>query len=547
MKKHKIYLPVIIICILIQSCKVKRMNKEANEIIGKMTLEQKIGQMIVIGIPGKSMNKRTLGMIKKIKPGGVILFGFNIKSEKQLKDYIGHIQEASMMYTGLPLFVSIDQEGGRVKRITDGVTQFPGNMAAGVVNEPSLVYKWGRILGMELRKIGVNMNFAPVLDVNNNPHNPVINSRSFGSNERIVSKLGRKYIKGIQESFCIAVGKHFPGHGDTNKDSHKTLPVINFKLNRLKRIEFPPFIEAIDEGCEGIMTAHISFPRILKNNVPATISEYFLSDVLRKEMNFKGLVITDAMEMKAISRKMDIGIASVKSIKAGADIVLLTSYGGNAKKIYAAIRDAVQKGEIPVKRIDESLKRLIEIKVRYKIAEYKKGKISIGKVKYGKEELKLLKDGESVNKSISRGSLYYRGDSKLLSPGFKGKRIIFSKNKILRDYINIKNNYSVLPAISGLMSMKVSNSDNAILFYHVGKLHSASLKRVISICKKRKINLVILSTGNPFPLIQAFGDQSALFSFSHTEESLRQVALCINGKFKPKSKINFYMGVDDTK
>ncbi|TFH42525.1 MAG: glycoside hydrolase family 3 protein, partial [Chrysiogenales bacterium] len=207
MKSIRIACAVITACV-ISGCAQKRYDGEALLISRMMDLDRKIGQMIMVAIPGSEMSRDTERILERYKPGGVILFGYNLSSFESNRRFIASMQESSMRHSGVPLFVSIDQEGGRVVRIVSGITQFPGTMAAGVAGNARLAYHWGRALGLQLRDTGVNMNLAPVLDVNNNPRNPVINTRSFGPDPRLVAKLGAAYIKGLQESRCIAVGKH---------------------------------------------------------------------------------------------------------------------------------------------------------------------------------------------------------------------------------------------------------------------------------------------------------------------------------------------------
>ena len=201
--------------------------KNVQNIVKNMSIEEKIGQLLMIGVPGTAINKSSRELIASYRPGGLILFGYNYRTTEQLKKLNNSLQNYASGKKSLPMFISIDQEGGRVRRITgQGVTQFPGNMAAGSANDPLLTYRWARILGIQLRRLGVNMNLAPDVDVNNNPDNPVINTRSFGSDPEIVARHGRAYVKGLQKGGVMAVAKHFPGHGDTSADSHKTLPVI---------------------------------------------------------------------------------------------------------------------------------------------------------------------------------------------------------------------------------------------------------------------------------------------------------------------------------
>jgi len=241
----------------------------------------------VRAVPGPiRSHKPVKSLIEKYNPADHT-FGFNISNKNDTARFINDMQKSPWILQAFP-FHFYRPGGRRVFRILDGITQFPGAMATGAADDKDLTYKAAMALGMQLRLMGVNMNLTPVLDVNNNPNNPVINTRSFGSNPLSVAYLGVAYILGLQRAMCIAVGKHFPGHGDTNDDSHFTLPVISYNLDRLRSIEFLPFIEAIKNGVECIMTAHIAYPSIMQNKEPATVSKLFLTDILRTEMKFEG-------------------------------------------------------------------------------------------------------------------------------------------------------------------------------------------------------------------------------------------------------------------
>jgi len=517
-------------------CAEKRFFKDAEVILSGLNLDQKVGQMLMVAVPGKKMNPGTEKIIKKYLPGGIIFFGYNLGNYNKVKNYIADLQSDSMQNSGIPVFMSIDQEGGRVRRIVSGVTEFPGNMAAGISPDEDDVFNWGRIAGIQLRQTGINMNLAPVLDVNNNPDNPVINTRSFGSDQKSVSKLGRSYIRGLQKSGCIAVGKHFPGHGDTNIDSHISLPVIHFDMERLKKVELVPFKEAISEGVECIMTAHISFPEILGNNDPATLSKFFLTDLLRKDMGFKGIVITDDMEMNAISGKKQMGESAVKSVLAGSDIILISSYGENTGIIYNAVKKAVKDGRISEQRIDDSVKRIIELKLRYGIMKADKGQISPGSYKLTDTDAEFLKEADKLNYRISRRGVSYYGRKVLPVPDENQLRMFISESRLFKKGIK-KYSRTVFfnTPVDFFINSTAECSQNLkkIVFYHFVKSDIRTIKKMSDFCKKNRINLVLVTSGNPFPLFTHGIRDPVIISFSNTPESLKQLAGCINGDFKP--------------
>lgn len=548
------------------SCPVRKMHREAVDIVKNMTLEQKLGQMLMVGVPSGTMTREVRRIIEEFKPGGIILFGYNIAGNKITSKFIDDMQKESLRVTGFPLFVSMDQEGGRVFRIMDGATQFPGAMAMGVADDEELVKTSAKILGMQLRILGVNMNLAPVLDVNNNPKNPVINTRSFGSSPLVVSRMGVAYFTGLQGSLCIAVGKHFPGHGDTADDSHFTLPVIPYNLARLMDIELVPFSEAIGGGIEGIMTAHIAYPEIQKDNSPATISRFFLTELLRSKMGFEGVIITDDMEMHAISRNYNMGDAAVKAVQAGADIVLLSSYGRSVRQIRDSLKRAVERGDILPERIDASVKRIMELKLRYKIMDVVNGQVEYRRDIFAQEELDLLAHAESVNNKLSRLAIYAHGFDEELSGMFADRKqqiYIITENSYLRNGISaLCGKRASFIGIGGISSIpvpkepeenqnKINNikkngkkfgADSPLVLFHFQDPNSSVIGQVAQICRDKKLALCLLSTGSPFPLGEVKDLPPTLFTFSNTKVSLDQLAECVSGSFVPRTEINYDLG-----
>ena len=422
------------------SCGRKNMFDEADSHILKMTPEQKIGQLLMFALPGGGFGKTSEQLMKKYSPGGIILFGYNGNDSKKIRRLVDAYQAASAAYSGIPLFVSIDQEGGKVKRITKGVTQFPGNMAAGAVGDDDLVYEWARILGIELRRGGINMNLAPSVDVNNNPENPVINTRSFGSDVKNVSALGVAYIQGLQKSKCIAVAKHFPGHGDTDKDSHLILPVIRFGMDRLRALELAPFRAAIKNDVECIMTAHIAYPEILGTMESATVSYKILTELLRNEMGFDGIIITDDLEMHAIAKNLNIGQAALKSVLAGTDIILISSHGKNVEDIYKTLSAAYRDGTLTEERLNQSVRRILEMKMRYGIMNPSEKSGEGRKYLFTRDEVKLLEGARELNRKISSRSICYAGNlQNVYHPG-DTRRVFYMEEYRLKKRIARKGN-----------------------------------------------------------------------------------------------------------
>jgi len=350
--------------------KVKREHKVIDPIIeqiSKMSIDEKIGQMLVVGIEGYDLNENTKSLLEKSKVGGVILFSNNIQNTSQLLNLLNSLKRQNIK-NKIPLFLSLDEEGGRVTRMPKEFKNIPTNKAIGKINDEVLSNKIGAAIAYEIASFGFNMDFAPVLDVNSNPNNPVIGNRSFGGDIKTVSKLGIQTMKGIQSENIIPVVKHFPGHGDTSVDSHMGLPSVNNDLERLKSFELIPFKEAIRNNADAVMIAHILLPKIDSKN-PSSLSKIIITDILRTKLNFNGVIITDDMTMGAIVKNYNIPEAAVKSVKAGTDIVLVCHGYDNEIAVINALKNSMEKGEISGKRIDESVYRILKLKQKYKLKD----------------------------------------------------------------------------------------------------------------------------------------------------------------------------------
>lgn len=331
-----------------------------------LTLEEKVGQMFWIGLPGTTVPAETEAMLRGAKAGGVILFGRQGSDPKGLRDLTGIMQtmvrERERFTPGL--LISIDQEGGHVQRLGSPFTAWPGNMAIGATGSAAYAEQVARAMAREMLAAGVNTNLAPDADVNINPENPVIGIRSFGEDPAAVARLVNAAVKGFQAEQVSAVAKHFPGHGDTNLDSHKALPAIPHGMDRLSKVELVPFQSAMEAGVDAIMTAHIIFPAVATDGLPATLSPKVLQGLLRDKLGYQGVVVTDAMEMKAISDHYGVEKGLIMSIQAGADVVLVTESFAQQQSLHAAVVKAVNDGQIPLGRIDDAVRRITALKIK---------------------------------------------------------------------------------------------------------------------------------------------------------------------------------------
>ncbi|NLK20543.1 MAG: beta-N-acetylhexosaminidase [Epulopiscium sp.] len=355
--------------------------KEINLIekqISRMTLDEKIGQLVIVGFEGYMPDENIRDIIENYHVGGVILFGRNVENSTQLLGLTNALKGLNSD-NKIPLFISVDEEGGMVSRMPNELLDIPDSRTIGKKNDKNLSHNIGRIIAKEIKSFGFNMNFAPVLDVDSNKDNPVIGERSFSSDVKIVSELGIEAMKGMKDGGAIPIVKHFPGHGDTSIDSHVGLPVVNKDLDSLKELELAPFMVAIDNGAEGIMIAHILFNQIDAEN-PASLSNTIITDILRKELNYKGIVITDDLTMGAIIESYGIGDAAVKSINAGSDIILVCHGYENEIEVLNRLKSAVENGILSKERIDESVYRILSLKEEYVIKDEMIESIDINKI-----------------------------------------------------------------------------------------------------------------------------------------------------------------------
>jgi len=330
----------------------------ADKTVKKMTLEEKIGQMISCRFSGHFYNRESRyvknleSLIEKQKIGGLIIFGGDVFEAAYL---INELQERSEV----PLLIASDLERGLGCQL-QGTTLFPPLMSIGASGSEELAYMMGKVTAKEARAVGIHITYAPVVDVNINPQNPIINTRSLGEDPGQVSRLADAYIRGCQENGLIATAKHFPGHGDTDVDSHTELPLINADLERLNRVELYPFKKAVKAGVKAVMTAHIHVPALDPSpHMPATLSPVIISELLRKKWGFNGLIVTDAMEMGGITELYSPEEAAILAVKAGVDCILLPL---ETKKVIDALVEEVRTGGISEKRIDESIRRILEAK-----------------------------------------------------------------------------------------------------------------------------------------------------------------------------------------
>ena len=326
-------------------------------------LREKIGQLFMVGFDALEANDHIKTLIRQQRVGGVILFRRNVHTPQQVSALCRELQQINAEVSAIPLLISIDQEGGMVMRIEQGVTPIPAAMAFQAAGSVIDCERLNQVSGDEMRQVGINMLLAPVLDVNNNRSNPVIGVRAYGEDAATVIDYGMAAMRGQQSTGVAVTAKHFPGHGDTATDTHYAMALVPHDKARLHAVELAPFRAAIAAGVDAIMTAHVVFPAFeLDTSVPATLSKGVLTDLLRGEMGYQGVVISDCLEMAAIADGVGISGGAIATLQAGADIVLISHRQAQQQAAIEAVVAAVESGAIPMARIDEALARVLALK-----------------------------------------------------------------------------------------------------------------------------------------------------------------------------------------
>lgn len=340
-----------------------------NTLMESMSIEDKIGQMIMVGFDDQSLTRELEGHLSAVHAGNVIFLGRNYQDPDQMWEFTNALQRmASRRPAPVGFLTAIDQEGGIVARLLSGVTVFPGNMALGATGSVDYARHAATVTAQEMLQLGLNMNLAPVLDVNNNPGNPAIGVRSYGESPELVAAMGAAAIEASEAAGVLATAKHFPGKGDVTVDSHLDLPHVPHSRDRLNRVELVPFKAAIAAGVGAIMTAHVTFPAIEPEPLlPATMSQKVLQGLLREELGFEGIIITDDLFMGAISKSYGLAEAAIRSINAGADIVLMCHKPGEQAMAIRAVWEAVRSGRISMERVDSSVRRVLSVKAQFGI------------------------------------------------------------------------------------------------------------------------------------------------------------------------------------
>ena len=517
-----------------------------------MNLSQKIGQLLIVGFKGTTVNEEIYELITQYHVGNIILFEDNCQCAEQVFHLVQELQKIAIKSNGVPLFVTIDQENGIVTRLYDGVTVFPGNMAqaAGATLEETKQIAYAT--GVGLKALGINFNLAPSLDVNNNPHNPVIGIRSFGETANDVAMRGNAYIEGLQQAGIIATAKHFPGHGDTSIDSHLALPVVAHEKERLNKVELYPFKEAIKMGVKAIMIAHIRFMAYEKEEVPATLSYPIVTKLLREELGYQGLIITDCMEMKAIDTEWGTAKAVPMAIQAGADLICISHTKEKQLEAIQEIYQAIEEGWIDEARLDQSLERILKAKREWNSTQfmdmtYEEARKYLYQEDYEKlakkvslESITLVKN-EGVIPIRARDILVIAPNGRVLT-GADGTRIApnfatFFKERISDRKVeayeidNLPTKEQVEEAVK-----KVKERELIICCTHNGILAATQLELVRKVTAINP-NVILLPMRIPYDIEVLEEVKGCLLSYEYTTKAMESLIQVLMGKAEPKGKL----------
>ena len=526
--------------------------------IKQMTVEEKVGQLFMIHVYGQTPTdpayeeinmsnnrgaKNFKEAIEKYHIGGVIYFNWTdniltpLQAEQTLSLSNGIQKIAMEQRMEIPLLVSTDQEGGVVARVTEPATVFPGNMALGATRSVLNAYDSARIMGLELKSLGINMDLAPTLDVNVNPENPVIGVRSFAEDANLAAALGAAQVTGYQKSNVAATAKHFPGHGDTNVDSHYGLPIIDHDLETLHNVDLKPFKSAIKAGIDAIMPGHIVVPALDDSGLPATLSKPILTDLLRKEMKFNGVIITDSLGMSGANIVPPDRVA-VEAFKAGADILLNPP---NVPVAYEAVLNAVKSGEISKKRLEQSVYRILELK-------FKRGLFhqptmpsdSINNIglpenlnkadKITESSITLVKN-ESALPLSKEESIFVTGPS-------AGTPSMLSQLLVQKGFESsvYETSASPTPAQIEEAVSRAQHASSVIITTYTANTNSAQQQLVKELEQTGK-KIIVASMRNPYDIMTFPEIDANILTYGFRPVSIKALAKALSGELSPKGKL----------
>jgi beta-N-acetylhexosaminidase len=547
-------------------------DKPLKRIISGMTLDEKVGQLFSTYVFGNSATnpaqqdvddnlaafgvRNAAELVARYHLGGIIYFGWarNIDSPRQLGEMSNAIQKAATAQrSSVPVLLSIDQEQGSiVQRLGPPATQFPGAMAMGASGSRRDAKTVGRISGIELAATGILQNYAPVADVNINPANPVIGIRSFGSDPTTASGLVAAQVQGYQSAGVSACVKHFPGHGDTGTDSHTALPLITHTREEWERLDAPPFRAAIAAGVDAIMTAHIQVPALDPTNDPATLSRPIITGILREQMGFDGLIVTDALNMEGVRTKYGDDRVPVLALKAGVDQLLFPEFLDVA---WNGVRDAVRSGELTEARLDESILRILRIKQKVGLIEDPLVDIgSIDRVVGNRKHQAIAEDITEKTTTV----LVNKRDILPLSRRKHKNVLIVGANPARPNNTEGWTTEVIASTLSGLgfnatevpttrdkaptpaeidRAVAAASGKDVIVVATQNVGATSSQRTLVSRLVATRIPVVALHVGNPYDIAQLSGVAASVASYGWTGIEVRTATRVIAGRVEPEGRL----------
>ena len=511
-----------------------------------MNTKQKIGQRIALGFSGTKVGEGLRRLVGEYKAGNIILFQRNLESASQTKALCDELQELVQTETGEAAFIAIDQEGGAVVRLPPDMVNTPGAMALAASGKPVNAALAAQITAAELWRIGVNLNLAPVLDVNCNPDNPVIGNRSFSPIPEEAAIFAYAAIKAFEEAGLMCCGKHFPGHGDTAVDSHLDLPMVDLNLTELERRELVPYHAAIEAGIPAIMTSHILFPQIEPEGFPATVSAKILRGLLRERLGFRGLILSDAMEMEAIKTHYGMPSGCIEALAAGVDIIYLCHEMPEVEESLKAIYSAYDAGRFNAKEFDASVERVLRHKAKY-AAFGQSGTISPGADKNDKAFFdETIKRRREQNAVLTQSTLAPREYGKAPppfgpKPFFVGPLAYRSTNASSTPLPSLSfgrwfaerfgGNFAETPLNPDAAEIKqiasLPHASSIVMGTYNGHLNQGQMDLVSALCgvaENRGIPFLVFALRNPWDLYQLPEGAYGLALWEYSEKSFEAVA-----------------------
>ncbi|MGD1821896.1 MAG: beta-N-acetylhexosaminidase [Pleomorphochaeta sp.] len=506
-----------------------------------MDLQHQIGQHLIIGLQGIELDNDFINAVKNYKIGNVILFSRNIKSKPQIKKLVNDIYQLYKKEVGITPFITIDQEGGMVTRLNSDCINIPGAMALSATKNDEYIRKCTTLNIKQLKELNINCNLAPVLDVNCNKDNPVIGVRSYSDNPKTVSDITNKVIKAYKDEKFLCVAKHFPGHGDTNLDSHLTLPTVNKDKKSLEKMELLPFKEAIKNGIPAIMTSHILYPTLESENLPSTMSKTIITDILRNQLGFEGLVFSDDMEMKAIKDFYGVAEGVIESLKAGADLMFISHHPKLAIEVSEKIKEEYNKGSFDKEMWDNSLKRILLFKEIY--AEIKEKK------NLTKDDKSYITKVKEKSVSLYKGKTYKLGNHPLfVSPNLfnatnvsdDSEALSFTKElskQFSSEYLICSSNPSKNEITSLCNKIKDMEITDIIFGSYNAHIYKGQ-ENLIRAIKSKDIPLTVIALRNPYDLknVDDISDVS-IASYEYTKEMIDIIEKILKQEIEITSKV----------